>query len=129
MLQLNHKKGTTLKHFWYMTMHKRLREVSSPSTMHYKTQLAASVLLQLSRLRSTLVVNHAFSHELCHKCRIRLPARDGKRYRTANRDLVMNRPAKQRSGSTIVCLSFHPMPKEHVHALKGLAQPQACGCG
>ncbi len=23
--------------------------------------------------------------------------------------------------STIVCLSFHPMSKEHVHALKGLA--------
>jgi hypothetical protein len=24
-------------------------------------------------------------------------------------------------GSTPVCLSFHPMAKEHVHALKGLA--------
>ena len=30
---------------------------------------------------------------------------------------------------TIVCLSFHPMSKEHVHALKGLAQPQACRAG
>ncbi len=30
---------------------------------------------------------------------------------------------------TIVCLSFHYMSEEHVHALKGLAQPQACRAG